>query len=329
MSTTSPLHEGQAEAWLARLLSPECSAPERTAFEDWLAQSPGNIEAYLEAERIHALAASLSSDELIRAAARSARRKPAAAAPSRRRWQPLLSALAAALVVTAGAAFWWLRAPQGTVEEYAAARGEQREVVLNDGTVVLLDTESALVARFDGERRLVELQRGRAQFVVGLDRRRPFLVRAGASTVRDIGTTFQVSRLDETVNVGLLDGSVEVAAVAEGTEQRRVLVPGEQITVEADGTLQDKRPLDLAVASAWPQGDLVFKQQRLDRLLEEMNRYSSLQLRLGDPALAGLEISGVFHVGDQTALAAALERGWSLRTERIGQHEIVLHGPPQ
>ncbi len=55
-----------------------------------------------------------------------------------------------------------------------------------------------------------------------------------------------------------------------------------------------------------------------------MNRYSARQVRLADPALGALTVSGVFHAGDQDALVAALERGWSLRAERSGE-EIVLH----
>lgn len=69
----------------------------------------------------------------------------------------------------------------------------------------------------------------------------------------------------------------------------------------------------------------MFKQRRLDELLTEMNRYSKQQVRLADPSMGGLTVSGVFHAGDQDALVAVLERGWSLRAERRGADEIVLH----
>jgi transmembrane sensor len=165
--------------------------------------------------------------------------------------------------------------------------------------------------------------------VVAADPDRPFLVKAGPGTVRDIGTTFQVSRIDGQVNVGLLEGRVDVSVGSGADVRRSELAPGEQINIDGNGAIGSRQPLDLAAAHAWPQGDLVFRQRRLDELLVEMNRYSQVQLRLGDPALGSLQVSGVFHAGDQEALVAALERGWSLRAQRQGAEEIVLSRPAQ
>ena len=94
---------------------------------------------------------------------------------------------------------------------YATAIGEQRDQLLTDGTRLLLDTDSAVDIRFDSRERLVEVRRGRVQIEVGKDAR-PFLVRAGQAVVRDIGTTFQVSRgRGEAVQVGLIEGMVQVS----------------------------------------------------------------------------------------------------------------------
>lgn len=317
---TSQPADGQAEAWMARLMAPDCTPADRAAFEDWLAQSPRHIEAWLEVERVQALSAQLQSDEMVRAAARAVRRAPAITA--RRAWIP---AAAAAMLVVAVAAIWWRYEPESTVvpQHYATAMGEQSEVTLADGTVVLLDTGTQLTAMFDSRERLVELAKGRAQFVVGHDEQRPFRVKAGPSTVRDIGTTFQVAHRDGAVDVGLLEGRVDVSA--KGDRNVATLSPGEQVRVDANGRIGPKAPLDVTSARAWPQGDLVFRERRLDELLIEMNRYSKQQVRLADPALGGLVVSGVFHAGDQDALVAVLERGWSLRAERRGADEIVLH----
>lgn len=311
--------DGEAEAWMARLMAPDCTPADRAAFEDWLAQSPRNIEAWLEMERVQALSAQLRSDEMLRATTRAIRRTPA------RPFNAWLPAAAAAVLVVAVAAIWWRYEPEtaATSHRYATTTGEQSEVTLADGTVVLLDTGTQLTATFDSRERVVELERGRAQFVVGVDAERPFLVKAGHSVVRDVGTTFQVARREGAVDVGLLEGRVDVSTAGDRTVAR--LAPGEAVSVDAAGRIGPKAPLDVASARAWPQGDLVFKQRRLDELLAEMNKYSKQQVRLADPALGGLTVSGVFHAGDQDALVAVLERGWSLRAERRGAEEIVLH----
>ncbi|RDY69607.1 FecR family protein [Lysobacter soli] len=311
--------DGEAEAWMARLMAPDCTPADRAAFEDWLAQSPRNIEAWLEMERVQALSAQLRSDEMLRATTRAIRRTPA------RPFNAWLPAAAAAVLVVAVAAIWWRYEPEtaATSHRYATTTGQQSEVTLADGTVVLLDTGTQLTATFDSRERVVELERGRAQFVVGVDAQRPFLVKAGPSVVRDVGTTFQVARREGAVDVGLLEGRVDVSTTGDRAVAR--LAPGEAVSVDAAGRIGPKAPLDVASARAWPQGDLVFKQRRLDELLAEMNKYSKQQVRLADPALGGLTVSGVFHAGDQDALVAVLERGWSLRAERRGADEIVLH----
>lgn len=314
--------DGAAEAWMARLLAADCTAAERAAFEDWLAESPDHVEAFVEVERAHSLTMTLRSDPMLRAAGRVMRASPARVRPSRLWWP---AAAAAALVAVVVALQWRQPDVPAAIDHYATAMGEQREVTLADGTVMRMDTASTLTTRFDGRERVVVLRGGRAQFVVGEDSRRPFLVKAGASTVRDIGTTFQVSRSGDVVNVGLLEGRVDVSTDAAGTTQRSTLSPGEQVTVLADGRIGDKAPLDVTEARSWPRGDLVFRQRRLDELVAEMNRYSSRQIRIADPSLGALRVSGVFHAGDQDALVAVLERGWSLRAERTGEHEIVLH----
>lgn len=324
----------QAEAWVARLNAPDSDARDREAFERWLERSPAHTRDYREVERIHALTAALGDDELLRAAARAARRDTARRGGGLHPWLAPGAAIAATLAVAIGVAAWMQRAPPAQIERYATSIGEQRSIVLSDGTTLLLDTHSAVTARFDRELRTVEVAQGRVQFAVGGDTGsgrapRPFLVKAGAGTIRDIGTTFQVSRDGAAVDVGLIEGVVEVAVGADAARAVSTLAPGEQVRIDGNGALAGKRPLDLAVAQAWPQGDLVFKNRRLDQLLGEMNRYSKTQLRLEQPELGALKVSGVFHIDDQDALLAALERGWSLQSRRVGEHEILLHAARQ
>ena len=208
-------------------------------------------------------AAALASDDLLRAAARSARR----CAGER-------TALAAAAVCGAAAVLVAAVAPStgGSVHRRHRCSsspprcGEQREITLADGTLLRLDTGSRCPTRYDADQRLVELRSGRAQFVVGKDPR-PFLVKAGSGTVRDIGTTFQVSRIGEEVNVGLLEGRVDVTVDAGGAQRHSALVPGEQVTIDGERHDRHEAAARSGRAHAWPQGDLVFRQRRLDELV--------------------------------------------------------------
>lgn len=314
-----------AEAWLARLHSPECTAADREAFQRWCQDRPDATAAFEQAERIHALSGTLSEDPWFMMVARSARRR--AAQPVRtRRTLRFAWAAAAVLVLLVAGALWWRGFPAPVVPavQYATTIGEQRTLYLDDGTVMVLDTDSAVTVRYDRHRRAVDLERGRVQFEVARDAGRPFLVHAGAGIIRDIGTCFQVSQRGDDVTVTLLNGVVNVSVPA--AKASSTLAPGQQISYVGH-LLGAVHGVDLAVARGWTHGEIVFQDRSLADLLAEMNRYSTEQLRLGDPALGKLRISGVFHAGDQTSLVQALRLGWGLRAHRESSQVVVLESP--
>lgn len=315
-----------AEEWLARLHSPARSPQDEDAFERWRSADPEHAAAYAEVEYLHRNAALLGGDPMLRAVARAARRdftrRRAPRPPSRGWW--LAAGVAAGLLLTVSIVQIMADRPDLGGLVYAAGVGLPRAVTLSDGTEVALDAETSLVARFDGHRREVILRNGRAQFHVAPDARRPFMVVAGGNLIRDIGTTFQVSRSADGVTVGLLEGRVSVSRDAVGHAWVSDLKPDQQLHIDASGQASPVTPLDVDAARGWTQGEFAFSEQRLDELLRAMNRYSRTQLRLGDPSLAGLKVSGRFHAGDQLALAQALSQGWKLRVVRTGPGELTL-----
>lgn len=311
-----------AEAWLARLLAEDCSAEDKAAHAQWRDADPEHAGAFAETERLHDMAALLKDDPMIRAATRAAKRN---AAP--RRYRPMgWIAAAAVLVCAIGIGLFRFATPPAAVH-YASSTALQT-ITLADGTRLQLDASSAATVQFDRSRRIVLLDRGRAEFDVADDPGRPFEVRAGDTVIRDIGTTFQVSRNDQGIRVGLLEGAVEITGSHAGTTWTQALKPAEQLDIDADGIAGKVAPLDLSVARAWPQGQLVFQERRLDDVLAEANRYSSTKLRVTDPALAALRISGNIHAGDQQTLLKSLEQGWQLQAERTADDEFHLRRGP-
>ncbi|MDE2154371.1 MAG: FecR domain-containing protein [Xanthomonadaceae bacterium] len=313
-----------AEEWLAHLLSPDNGADDSEVFERWRVADPEHAAAYAEAERIHRSAALLSDDPLLRAAARAARRDTAhrRGSPQRRMWL-LATGIAASVLLTIGLVRHG-GGDTGMAQHYANAVGLPQTLQLADGTRLRLDAESALTVRLGPGQRVATLEHGRVEFTVAHDPQRPFLVRAGNSTIRDIGTTFQVSRDEDGVTVGLLKGKVAVSGGSGSRRWSSELKPAQQLHIDVSGVAGAIAPLDLAAAQGWTHGELAFRERRLDDLLGEMNRYSKTRLRLGDPSLAGLEVSGSFHAGDQDALAKALARGWQLRVVRTAANELTL-----
>ncbi|KOQ76929.1 hypothetical protein ABW45_10615 [Stenotrophomonas maltophilia] len=310
-------HASAAAAWVIRLDADDASAEDRASFERWLQQSPLHPAEFAHAQRNHLLARSLANDELLRAELRRARRTPVPRA--RWRWPAGIAATLAVLLVPLLLLHPW----RPSAEYIATAVGERRDVTLDDGSHLVLDTDTELRVRFTASERELQLLRGQAQFTVGADPQRPLVVNTGDVWIRDIGTTFQVRRAAEGVDVALLDGRVDIGRKGESTA-RASLVPGQQARVDPQGRIQIGSA-DSEALLAWTQGTLLVERQRLDKVLAEMNRYRAQPLRLADSADGALLISGRFNVQDQQAFLSALEAGWALTARPSDRNDLVLY----
>lgn len=324
-----------AGEWLARLLSPDCSATDHAAFEDWLAASPDNAVAYVEVEQLHAVAGGLQrDDERIEAASRAMPISPSPAAirptPRRRPRRGPAFAVAASVIAALGLAAWIV--PWGEPVEtmaYATAVGEQRTVSLPEGSTLVLDTDTRVHVSYDRALRRIHLQQGRLQAAVATDPDRPFEVVSGRGTTRALGTIFQVEQSRGATVVRLIEGRVLVDTRAGGTGGAIEIRPSQLVAYDADGELSTPQGLDQAAAAAWLHGKLVFKDRALGDLLAEFNRYSVDKIAIGDPALAEIRISGVFDARDQAALIESLRQGWNIHARRTSEHETSLHAGPR
>jgi transmembrane sensor len=84
---------------------------------------------------------------------------------------------------------------------YGTGVGEIRQVPLSDGSLVAINTQSAVEVSMHPDVREVTLTRGEAWFRVAHDKKRPFIVSAGRIRVRAVGTAFSVRRHDEGADV--------------------------------------------------------------------------------------------------------------------------------
>jgi transmembrane sensor len=291
----------------------------------WLRSSPHHWRAYADAERtVRQFDQLLENDIQLRALADESCGEPVAAA--RRRWA-VPAALAASLIVALLVMRLTSVGEHSLPAELFATRvDEQRDVPLADGSVVHLDVGSEISVNMSSAAREVTLTRGRALFDVAKDRERPFTVTAGNIRTTALGTKFQIQTDSERVVVVLTEGSV---SVTDATWEER-LAPGEQLSLEARRTAPVKRSIDTYMATSWSRGRLVFRGTPLAEALEEVNRYSTRKLRLGDPSLASLPVGGNFIAGDSELVLSAFEAALPLRSVDGGGGEILLfrrYGP--
>lgn len=295
-----------AAHWYAELKDADLSHESFEAFQAWEAH-PANAAAFREIE--HSIVVMDRTGFGRRQGRGSGARRLARDSRVGALW---VSGVAAAIVLGVGGFVWWPSAPEPPVRlQYASGVGEIREIILGDGSVVTLNTDTSLGVQFSETRRLIDLSRGQALFEVATDGRQ-FVVEAGGRQTLALGTVFDV-RVEEGVIVTLVEGSVSVSGAGEAL----VLSPGEQLVASAGGATINA--VDTSDLLAWKQGMVVFDNTTLDKAVAEMNRYSEVNIRLGDAGLAAERISGRFPAGKSVEFAESMELMLPVRSERAGQ----------
>lgn len=259
----------EASAWFVECRAGDLDDSGRREFDFWLRKSPEHLSAYLEIAAIWNEGQQLdpdskwSADKLIQHASASghdtvvplngvaetpasvlvselSRKVPASAAANlstqvvavrKPRWgggRYAVAASTAALALAAGSLISWeLSAPT-----YATALGEQRSIQFEDGSTVELNSLSKIRVQYSKQERDVELIEGQALFHVAHDVSRPFIVAAGVTRVRAVGTQFDVYRKPNGTVVTVVEGRVAVYSTpqrppSEGAGLRALPEPSE------------------------------------------------------------------------------------------------------
>nr|BFD42309.1 FecR family protein [Pseudomonas sp. FFPRI_1] len=303
----------QASGWYFRLQAEDVSASDLDAFALWLAQGQPEEDAWQEVQAL--LGALRAPARAIRQQQQARWRKPAA-----RQWMQWSCAAAVLLMVGLLAVQTpWLDRLRA---DYATGTGEQRRVLLADGSELLLNTDSAVQVRMSDGERQIRLLRGEAWFAVTKDPTRPFVVKSGAGRVKVLGTQFSVARRAEQTQVQVAEGRVEVNA---GSGEPVYLEPGRAVEYQ-DRALTPVHGFDPLVGLAWRQRQLVFRQQPLSEVVAELNRYwPGHTLVLGDE-LRNRQVSGVFDIDKPDAVLKALVYTLGLRAEHYTPYLLVLRG---
>jgi transmembrane sensor len=199
--------------------------------------------------------------------------------------------------------------------------GERATASLEDGSTVVLNTNSILEINYSRLRRDVRLVAGQVLFKVAHDTARPFVVAAASHAVVAVGTEFEVRLDGEKVRVALLQGRVRVESIAahrgSATGERvAVMTPGEQLIASSAGVVVNHTNVQELVS--WQSGRVRFDNARLADAVAEMNRYSATKILIDDPAAGGVRITGAFRTGQSYLFAQTVSEAFPLKVEQSG-----------
>ena len=281
----------QAAEWLTVLMSGEASEEELAAWLRWREADPEHERAW---QHIDAVSRRFNGLHRSAAAQALAGAQQQAVNGKRRQLLAWLGVAAGGGMLAAQTGAWdGVRALRA---DYRTATGERREVVLDDGSVLSLNTGSAVNVRFDDNRRLIELLAG--EILVssghGAGRAAPLVVATREGLVRALGTRFVVRQQDGVSTVEVLESAVEIRP-RDSAGAPLLLAAGRGVAFSRHAP-DAPHTID-AYADAWSRGQLIVDDVSLGDFLADLARYRPGVIDCA-PAVAQLRLSGVFPLAD-------------------------------
>lgn len=297
-----------AAGWLVRLHDGPVDDRVRVELAAWCDAHPDHARAWRHAEVLMADFSSLPPDL---GQATLARRRV-----SRRQLTRQL-----ALLLAAGPALWlgarsvpW----QALTADYRTATGEQRDIRLADGSLVALNTASAIRVVTSPEPVRLELVAG--ELLVTVPRKIvPLQLTSAHGQVALSDARVLVRRYDHGERVSVLDGQAHLSV--NGVRDGLVLQAG------WEAWLRRSEPMRPAAADtgrdAWTRGMLIADRMRLADVLAEMGRYRRGVLRC-HPSVADLPVSGALPVRDSDRGLALLAASFPVSVRRVTDYWVSV-----
>ncbi len=212
----------------------------------------------------------------------------------------------------------WLRASS----DFSTPVGQWRNLTLDDGTLLALNTDTAVDVAFDAAQRRIVLHRGELYLQSHPDSQtpaRPLLVQTPQGQAVALGTRYTVRLQGEHTRVAVYEGAVRVRT-AQGDTQ--VLPAGQATRFSAMAVNTPPAPASDS-ALAWTRGLIIAEGQRLADFIAEVARYRPGWLQCA-PEVADLLFTGVFKLDDTDFILDALEQGLPVRVRRRSRYWVTV-----
>lgn len=245
------------------------------------------------------------------------------------RLRPLRMALryAAAIALLLAAGYWFLMRDGNDSTQIASFRtsaGEKRELMLPDGSTVILNENSELAYATSFEKRRVRLS-GEAFFEVARLNGQTFTIDAEGATTTVLGTSFNVRAYpsEGTVEVSVQTGKVALQK-SEDKEAQIILEAGEAGVFDKEKDAI--QPADISNADSWKTQRLYFDNTPLGVVVGALERYFGVDIEVANPKLLNCRFVGEFSQPELKEILDVLAFTMLLDAEKQKDGSYVLKG---
>ncbi|HEX7816246.1 FecR family protein [Dyella sp.] len=321
-----PRIQAQAQAWLVHLTSGQATPADAEAFRQWLAQDASHERAFVEAR--------LLWDGLGAAVASQPQRQGHGVRwqPRRHSGEPRMSRrafLGGALAASAAAVCLLAIRPPARLwpgvgefaADYRTGTGEQRQVDIAPGVTVQMNTQTTInLRKTENGHAAMELLSGEAQVVTDATLLRPFTIYSGAGKVRvSVSSQCNVRCTGPAVQVICLGGQT----AAECGDDQVAVQASHEVQYDGQG-VGAPVAVDPQVALAWRQRVLIFDNQPLAEVVDEINRYRPGRIVLMDKQLAARKVHARFMLNQLADVATLIHDAYGARVTALPGGIVLL-----
>lgn len=321
MSTrpVNPRDDREAALWADARRAAALSPRQQSALEEWLEGRPDRQDLLDRHEALIDDAAVIWATQRLARTTPARRNRPAA--------QPRLALAGAAFAVVAGAVVLFGSNWQPRGDLIVGTRGVPKPIALADGSAIRLNGQSQVRVELSQHERRLHLK-GEGFFEVAPDKSRPFSVEVDGVQVTAVGTRFNVDQRQTpngaVVEVEVFEGVVRVTGKGAPVNIRA----GERATVSG-GAVQRAalmRPELETDVPPWAKGWLEFNEATLASVVDDLERATGVEVRLADPAVGRVLVSGRFAYDDPENALAAMARLHGFKLTRQGADKFAISG---
>lgn len=306
----------EARAWLLTLTSGRATEADAQAFREWLRADPRRQAVFAAQKQLwHDLGPAVQAVVAERASDRARRRARQSLMTGRRAF--LGGALAAS------AAYLAFKPPLGLWPgvdmlgaDYRTAAGEQRHVALGDALDVQMNTLTRINVASGGDGAVIELADGEAEIRSGAQ---AAVVLAGKGRITAKDAVFNVRYIGGEARLCCLSGVVRLAH-----EQGVFDVVANRELRYDDSRVMPPVLIDPAVVTAWRQGWLVFDQQPLAQVVDELNRYRRGRLVLMNEQLGRRLVQARFSLAQVADAERLIRDAYGAHVTRLPAGVVLL-----
>lgn len=320
--------ESEAAEWFAKHQDGESSEAD-SEFREWLGYSPDNRVAYERCMAAWIMSGALKNDSDIQSLIAEARDEIRSVNSYRRKLYTYTRPMqmAASLLMVVGLTFVVVSMLSGDTN-YKTLKGGHEVVLLDDGSVVTLNTDTEILVDYTQEARTLTLVRGEAYFDVESDKTRPFLVNVEGSQVRALGTEFNVAFTQNQIDVDVTEGVVSIKSEAGASTPNdnllATLAVGEAVNFAVNTQRVKFEGADVERINAWRERKIYFKDSRLIDAVNDYNRYLDYEIEILGDELKEEKVTGVFQTNDTSSFIFTLKHALNVKV-RHDEGKVFLY----